>query len=66
MHQFGASFGPDVAAASDSDNIADITGLSAASLAANGLSASSMVGDWRESIINKLGATANQMVLSRN
>jgi hypothetical protein len=67
MYQFGASVGPDVAAASDSDNISDITGLSAASLAANGLTASSTVGDWRKSIINKLGAsTANQTVLSGN
>ena len=45
----------------DSDNIAQITGLSAASLAANGLTTSSTVGQWRQTIINKLGsATANQ------
>jgi hypothetical protein len=65
MYQFGASVGPDVAAASDSDSIADITGLSAASLAANGLTPSSTVGDWRQTIIEKLGAsTANRAVLS--
>ncbi|HWY81030.1 MAG TPA: hypothetical protein VNY10_03660 [Roseiarcus sp.] len=65
MYQFGASVGPDVAAASDSDSIADTTDLSAASLAANGLTTSSTVGEWRQTIINKLGAsTANQTVLS--
>ena len=64
VYQFGAGIGPDVAAASDSNNIAEITGLSAASLAANGLTTSSTVGQWRQTIINKLGsATANQTVL---
>jgi hypothetical protein len=64
MYQFGAGVGPDVATANDSDNIAQITGLSAASLAANGLTTSSTVGQWRQTIINKLGsATANQTVL---
>ena len=64
VYQFGGNVGPDVAAANDSDNIAQITGLSAASLAANGLTTSSTVGDWRQTIINRLGsATANQTVL---
>ena len=40
---------------SDSANIAQLTGLSAASLAANGLTTSSTVGDWRQTIINKFG-----------
>src|SRR5271167_2641989 len=64
VYQFGGNVGPNVAAAQDSDNIAQITGLSAASLAANGLTTSSTVGQWRQTIINKLGsATANQTVL---
>jgi len=64
VYQFGGSVGPDVAAAQDSANLAQITGLSAASLAANGLTTSSTVGQWRQTIINKLGsATANQTVL---
>ncbi len=64
VYQFGGGVGPDVAAANDSDNLAQITGLSAASLAANGLTAASTVGQWRQTIINKLGsATANQTVL---
>jgi hypothetical protein len=66
VYQFGAGSGPAVAAANDSDNIADLTGLSAASLAANGLTSSSTVGDWRADIITKLGsATANQIVLAQ-
>jgi hypothetical protein len=66
VYQFGGNVGPDVAAANDSDNIAQITGLSAASLAANGLTTSSTVGQWRQTIINKLGsATANQSVLQQ-
>jgi hypothetical protein len=64
VYQFGGSVGPDVAAAQDSANLAQITGLSAASLAANGLTSSSTVGQWRQTIINKLGSgTANQTVL---
>src|SRR5271165_498964 len=66
VYQFGAGVGPEVATAADSANIALITGLSAASLAANGLTASSTVGDWRATVIAKLGsATANQTVLSQ-
>jgi hypothetical protein len=66
VYQFGAGVGLDVAAADDSENIAQLTGLSAASLAANGLSSSSTVGQWRATIIAKLGfATANQSVFSQ-
>ena len=58
--------GPAVATANDSANIAELTGLSAASLAANGLSTSSTVGQWRATVIAKLGsATANQSVLAQ-
>jgi len=66
MYQFGAGAGPRVADAPDSANLAELTGLNAASLAANGLSSSSTVGDWRQTIVNKLGsATANQTVLQQ-
>jgi hypothetical protein len=55
-----------VAEAPDDANIAQLTGLSAASLAANGLNSSSTVGQWRQTIINKIGsATANQSVLQQ-
>jgi len=66
VYQFGAGVGPEVATADDSENIAQLTGLSAASLAANGLSSSSTVGQWRATVIAKLGsATANQSVLAQ-
>jgi hypothetical protein len=66
VYQFGSGAGPGVAEAPDSANIAQLTGLSAASLAGNGLNSSSTVGQWRQTIINKLGsATANQSVLQQ-
>ena len=66
VYQFGGNVGLDVANAPDSANIAQLTGLSAASLAANSLSSSRTVGQWRQTIINKLGsATANQSVLQQ-
>ncbi len=65
VYQFGASVGPDVATAQDSDNLAEITGLTPAQLAANGLSTSSTVGQWRQTVISKLGQTAYQTVLSQ-
>ncbi len=66
VYQFGAGAGPAVATANDSANIAALTGLSAASLAANGLTSSSTVGDWRATVVAKLGsATANQTVLAQ-
>jgi hypothetical protein len=66
VYQFGSGAGPGVAEAPDSANIAQLTGLSAALLAANGLNSSSTVGQWRQTIINKLGsATATQSVLQQ-
>jgi hypothetical protein len=66
VYQFGAGAGPGVAAAPDDANIAQLTGLSAASLAANGLNSSSTVGQWRQTIVNKLGsAIAKQSVLQQ-
>jgi hypothetical protein len=64
MYQFGSGAGPRVDAAPDSANLGEVTGLSAASLAANGLTTSSTVGDWKQSVVNKLGsATAGASVL---
>jgi len=66
VYQFGGNVGLDVANAPDSANLAQLTQLSAASLAANGLNSSSTVGQWRQTIVNKLGsATANQIVLQQ-
>jgi hypothetical protein len=65
VYQFGAGAGPRVATAGDSDNLESIINLSPASLAANGLTANTTVGQWRQTVVNKLGsATANQSILS--
>ena len=66
VYQFGAGVGPFVAAAPDSANIESIVNLSGASLAANGLTASSTVGDWRAMQTKTLGADAYQTVLAGN
>jgi hypothetical protein len=66
VYQFGSGAGPAVAEADDSANIGQLTGLSAASLAANGLTTSSTVGQWRATVTAKLGsATAGQSVLAQ-
>jgi hypothetical protein len=66
MYQFGTGAGPRVAAVDDAANLEQIVQLSPASLAANGLTASSTVGQWRQTIVNKLGsATASQSVLQQ-
>ena len=65
VYQFGAGAGPRVAEANDSDNLELIINLSPASLAANGLTANTTVGQWRQTVVTKLGsATANQSILS--
>jgi hypothetical protein len=65
VYQFGAGAGPRVAEANDSDNLESIINLSSASLAANGLTANETVGQWRQTVVNKLGsATSNQSILS--
>jgi hypothetical protein len=56
VYQFGAGVGPDVAAADDSDNIAALTHLTPAQLAADGLSTSSTV-------VKGLGYSDNRGVL---
>ena len=65
VYQFGAGAGPRVAEANNSDNLESIINLSPASLAANGLTANTTVGQWRQTVVTKLGsATANQSILS--
>jgi len=66
VYQFGAGGGPYVAQAPDSANIESIVNLSSASLAANGLTAASTVGDWRAMQIKRLGGDAYQTVLATN
>jgi hypothetical protein len=65
VYQFGGSAGPGVAAASDSDNLESYINLTPAQLAANGLTATETVGQWRQTVIAKLGsATVNQTILT--
>ena len=64
VYQFGASVGPQVAQAPDTANLETIVNLSPASLAANGLTASSTVGQWRAMQAQKLGSDAYQTVLA--
>ncbi len=66
VYQFGAGDGVGVATANDSDNLSELLSLTPAQLAANGLSTSTTVGQWRQTIISKLGSTASQSVLSSN
>jgi hypothetical protein len=64
LYQFGQGAGPDIAAAPDSDNLASYLSLTPAQLAANGISSTTTVGQWRQTIASKLGGTANQVVLA--
>jgi hypothetical protein len=65
IYQFGAQNGVAIAQASDSDNLESYINLTQSQLAANGLSASTTVGQWRQTITNKIGSAANQSVLSQ-
>lgn len=65
MYQFGSGAGLDVAEADDSANLESYINLTPKQLAANGLTATETVGEWRQTVINKLGSTtANQTILS--
>jgi hypothetical protein len=67
MYQFGSGAGLDVAEASDTDNLQSYINLTPAQLAANGLTSTETVGEWRQTVINKIGAsTASQTILSGN
>jgi hypothetical protein len=64
-YNFGASYGSAVAQASDDQSMASILqGTSPATLAANGITATTTVGQWRQGIVNKIGTTAYTSVLA--
>ena len=65
IYQFGAKYGVEVAQASDSDNLESYINLTPAQLASNGLTASTTVGQWRQTVINRVGSAATQSVLSQ-
>jgi hypothetical protein len=66
LYQFGQTGGVAVATASPSANLEQIVNLSPSSMAANGITSSTTVGQWQQTITNKLGATASQVVLASN
>ncbi len=67
MYQFGGGAGLQVAEANDSDTLESYINLTPSQLAANGLTATETVGQWRQTVVGKLGATtANQSILSGN
>ena len=65
IYQFGSKNDVQVAQASDSDNLESYINLTPAQLSANGLSASTTVGQWRQTIANKIGSAATQSVRSQ-
>ena len=62
---FGARYGSDLAQAPDSRLMYDVllSTYSAAQLTGNGISPTTTVGQWRQSIRTKVGSAANQTVL---
>ncbi len=64
FYQFGPANGASLAGASDSQMISTVlTGLSPATLAANGINGGTTVGQWRQTVTSKIGAAASQPVL---
>jgi hypothetical protein len=64
VYQFGAWSGAKVAQADPSSNLSQLLNLSPAQLSANGITSSTTVGQWQQTVSSKLGSTANQVVLS--
>ena len=63
-YNFGPANGANIAKADDSETMASVlTGLSASTLAANGISPGETVGQWRNSVSAKVGNSAGQSVL---
>jgi hypothetical protein len=63
-YQFGPGYGAQVASASGNQLMSDVlSGMSSATLRANGIGDMTTVSQWRASVTNKIGATASQPVL---
>ncbi|MDI2111783.1 hypothetical protein [Commensalibacter nepenthis] len=63
-YNFGTKYGAAVAKANDSDSMSTVlSGMSFSTLAANGITSSTTVGQWRAAVANKMGASANNSVL---
>ena len=65
-YNFGPASGSAIAQASSTDSMSAILSpyYTTAQMAANGVSASTTVGQWRQSVTNKVGAAADARVLS--
>jgi hypothetical protein len=65
-YQWGSGGGPYVAQASDGTNLSELLSkyYTAAQLAANGVTPSTTVGQWRQTIVDKVGSAATQPVLT--
>lgn len=64
-YNFGGRYGATLAQASDDQNMSSLLPTySSSQLAANGITPTTTVGQWRQSIIAKIGNAANQPVLS--
>jgi len=59
-YQFGPTAGVAIAAASPGDNLEGIVNLTPAQMAANGITATTTVGQWQQAYANKVGAVAYQ------
>ena len=63
-YQFGPAYGAAVAQAQGNQLMSDVlSGTSASTLAANGITSTTTVAQWRASVTNKIGDAANQPVL---
>lgn len=62
-YQFGPRNAVDLATARNSDNLQSIVNLSPAAMQANGITAATTVGEWRQRITNQVGSVATQPVL---
>jgi len=64
FYQFGPANGAYLAGAPDNQlMVATLTGLSSATLAANNITSNTTVGQWRATVVNKIGSAASQPVL---
>ena len=63
-YQFGPANAASIAQAPDNQLMAPtLTGLSSATLAANNITSTTTVGQWRQTVTSKIGAAASQSVL---
>jgi len=64
FYNFGPGYGAQLASASDNQLMSTtLSGMSSASLTANGISSNTTVGQWRQGVISKIGDAASQPVL---